>query len=275
MSLLVIIVSYNFERWLDKCLGSLRASLQPVDVLVVDNGSQDNTVARIERDYPEVRLVKNGRNIGFGQANNIGLRIAVEEGYDAVFLQNQDSEIEPETIGVLYRHLHTLPDCGILSPVHLTGDGKGIDEAFEQYTAFQECRSQAPVIPATFINAAFWMISTDVIRRVGEFSPRFHMYGEDKDYVNRLHHAGYCIAYCQESFARHDRQDRRPTRDFFFRKEEAYLLSELTNPVYSRPRAFAYSVLAAVKKSLIALLHGKGSNALRYLSIARRLTLQL
>ena len=62
MKVLIIIVSYNFERWIDRCLGSLRKSETHADVVVIDNASQDQTVQRIRQDYPEVRLVETGAN---------------------------------------------------------------------------------------------------------------------------------------------------------------------------------------------------------------------
>ena len=64
MKVLVIIVSYNFEPWIDRCLGSLRRSAHPADVMVIDNASTDETVRRIKAGYPEVRLVESPTNLG-------------------------------------------------------------------------------------------------------------------------------------------------------------------------------------------------------------------
>ena len=85
MKILTIIVSYNFERWMKPCLESLTRSVHPTDVLVIDNGSTDRTVSLLRESYPWVRLIANGENLGFGRANNIGLRLALDEGYDAAF----------------------------------------------------------------------------------------------------------------------------------------------------------------------------------------------
>lgn len=80
---------------MDRCIGSLRRSEYPVDTVVIDNGSQDATVALLKERYPEVHVVCNRENLGFGKANNIGMRLALEKGYDAVFLLNQDAWIDP------------------------------------------------------------------------------------------------------------------------------------------------------------------------------------
>ena len=72
MKVLTIIVTYNGMKWLDRCLGSLRTSSVPSDVLVVDNGSTDGSPAYIQENFPEVMLHCTGENLGFGKANKIG-----------------------------------------------------------------------------------------------------------------------------------------------------------------------------------------------------------
>ena len=65
MKVLTIIVSYHFDPWIERCLGSLRLSQYPVDTVVIDNGSTDRTIQRIQNDYPEVRLLPQAKNLGF------------------------------------------------------------------------------------------------------------------------------------------------------------------------------------------------------------------
>ena len=72
----VVVVTYNGMQWIDRCLESLRGASQSVHTVVIDNGSTDGTVQHIERQFPEMELIKAEKNLGFGQANNVGLRIA-------------------------------------------------------------------------------------------------------------------------------------------------------------------------------------------------------
>ena len=72
MKILTVVVSYNFMPWLDLCLGSLERSIYKTDVIVIDNASSDFTVAIIAERYPNVKIVANDANLGFGKANNIG-----------------------------------------------------------------------------------------------------------------------------------------------------------------------------------------------------------
>ena len=273
MKVLVIIVSYNFERWIDRCLGSLRSSVHPVDTVVIDNASHDQTLQRIKQDYPEIRLIESKTNLGFGRANNIGMEIALTEGYTHVFLLNQDAWIEPDTIGTLVGLSEQYPSYGILSPVHLTGKGDKPDPGFGHYAQLQTLQSlpSDDILPLPFVNAAFWMIPASVLQKVGGFCPLFYHYGEDKDFVNRLHYHQYQIGYSPNVFGNHDREYRPMTTEGFLRTEYVYHLSEFANINYPWIKAFGYSVLAVLKKAITSLFAGKFRLSKDYLRMGFRL----
>ena len=277
MKVLVIIVSYNFEQWMERCLGSLRLSELPVDVLVIDNDSKDRTTELIRAQYPEVRLIENKKNLGFGRANNLGMQIALEEGYDFAFLMNQDAWIDPNTIGTLVSISLKYSEYGIFSPVHLTGKGDKPDPGFADYAGIQtlkELSNTDDILPLPFINAAFWMIPIAVLKQVGGFSPLFYHYGEDKDYVNRLHFHHFKVGYVPKVFGNHDREYRPVTHAGFLRSEYVYHLSEYANINHSGWKAFAYGILAVGKKSAQALLKGKLELSKDYLCMIYRLMAQ-
>ena len=277
MKILVIIVSYNFEQWMERCLGSLRLSEFPVDVLVIDNDSKDKTTELIRTQHPEVRLIENNKNLGFGRANNIGMQIALEEGYDFAFLMNQDAWIDANTIGTLVSISQKHPEYGILSPVHLTASEKTLDPGFASYSQIKEI-SQLPsreeIVMLNFVNAAFWMIPTSVLKQVGCFSSLFYHYGEDKDFINRLTFHGYQVGYSPKVFGCHDREYRPMSYQKFLHTEYVYHLSEYANIHYSLPKALGMGVLAVVKKSLESVCKGKIKLSADYLGMAFRLLMQ-
>lgn len=86
MKVLVIIVTYNAMRWIDKCLTSLLKSSIPVDCIVIDNKSSDDTVETIKRNYSFCRIIESEENLGFGKANNLGFQYAIDNNYDFVYL---------------------------------------------------------------------------------------------------------------------------------------------------------------------------------------------
>lgn len=273
MKILVIIVSYNFERWIDRCLGSLRKSTQPIDVVVIDNASTDSTIQRITQDYPEVRLIQSKSNLGFGRANNIGMQIALSENYTHVFLLNQDAWIEPNTIKTLALLFQRYPEYGILSPVHLTGTGDKPDPGFGQYAKINSLTElpNKEMISIPFANAAFWMIPISVLKRIGGFCPLFYHYGEDKDFVNRLNYHHLKVGYSPRVTGCHDREYRPITHKGFLRSEYVYHLSEYANINYSWTKAFSYGVLAIGKKMILSISKGKFALASDYLGMIFKL----
>lgn len=277
MKILTIIVSYNFELWIDRCLGSLKDSLQQTDTIVIDNGSNDRTVEILRKNYPQIRLIENHGNLGFGKANNIGMQIALKEGYDAVFLLNQDAWIDPQTLGNLAHESIKHPDYAILSPVHLNGTGSELEKGFASYTQVNS-RNNLPtenrLTECPFINAAFWFIPTGVLKKIGGFSSLFYHYGEDKDYVNRIHFHGYRIGYLPTVFGCHDREFRKVSLEGFMRAERVYLLSEYANINYNFIQAFAYGVLAGIKKLATSLQKRQWTYAKGYAGIVSGLLSQ-
>ena len=160
------------------------------------------------------------------------------------------------------------------SPVHLNGAGNGLDKGFAQYVGCprrEDLPADKDIVEAPFVNAAFWFIPALTLRTVGGFSPLFYHYGEDKDYINRLHRHGLKVGYTPQAFGCHDREFRTVSREAFFRSEYVYLLSEYAN--LNRPfgSAFAYSVLACVKKALQSFARRKPKDGCTYLRLAAKL----
>ena len=271
MKILTIIVSYNFMPWLHRCIDSMLYSDYPSDIMVLDNGSSDETVAHIRKEYPQVRLIENGRNLGFGAANNIGMQLAIKEGYDAVLLLNEDAWLYHNTLGILAKAAAEHPEYGVIQFLRadLTDD-KIKDEKNGQPA--ESVYSEPVAVP--FINAAIWLIRTEVLKKVGLFAPIFYHYGEDKDMANRMAYYHYKIGYVPTVFACHDREFRQPTRERFFHTEKVYHLSEYTNPNHNFGTAFAHGILAVGKKVLSAFLKGKWKDAGAYIKIGNTLLLQ-
>ncbi len=269
--ILAIIVSYNFEPWLERNLNSLINSEHPVSILVIDNLSSDQTVQHIRNEYPEVHLITNTKNLGFGAANNIGLKMAIDEGFDAVFLLNQDAWIDRKTIGTLASLSLKDPSIGVLSPVHLNGAGNYYDKGFADYTqlnSLDELSQLDEFINVSFINAAFWLIPVKVLKVVGLFCPLFYHYGEDKDYINRLIYHGFTVGYSPHVFGYHDREQREVNEEALFRSDKVYFFTEYVNIRYSFLKAFILAVVAPLKKVLFHIRKRSLKNAWQYLGLS-------
>lgn len=196
MKVLVIVVTYNGEKWIEKCFSSLLASSIPLQILAVDNASSDNTVSEIKTQFPKVKIIETGANLGFGKANNIGLRKALVENADYVFLLNQDAWVEKDTIEKLIQVAEKNPKYGIVSPFHYDYEGSGFEVFFRawvltHFTAHwkEELQSEnyKEIYESSFVHAACWLMPIKTVKEIGGFDPLFFHYGEDNDYVQRLH----------------------------------------------------------------------------------------
>ena len=100
MNIFAVIVTYNamHRNWADRCLQSLEESSVPVTSIFVDNCSVDGTRDYIPSRYPQVVWLPQDHNLGFGQANNVGIRYALNHGADYVLLLNQDAALSTDAL---------------------------------------------------------------------------------------------------------------------------------------------------------------------------------
>lgn len=220
MKTLVAIVTFNAMNWIDRCLNTLFTSTIPLNVIVVDNGSIDGTQDYVRKHFPEVEMCQSKENLGFGRANNIGLQKALDEGYDYVYLLNQDAWVEPDTIQVLIEMQKKYPEYGILSPMQLQADKKFFDKNFLQivirtapisFDVFEEAlyfNRVSDIYEVDFVMAAHWLISRKCLETVGGFSPTFPHYGEDDNYIQRCQYWGFKVGIVPAAKAVHDRAQR-------------------------------------------------------------------
>ena len=215
MNVFAIIVTYKGQQWYDRCFSSLRRSTIPIEIVVVDNASNDGTVEYLKNKYPEIHIIESSFNLGFGQANNKGIRYSLDHGCDYVFLLNQDAWIEPDSIRLLIDVHLQHKEYGVLSPIHLTPDRNHIEKGALIYaddfrttdrTLFEDMyfNRMYDVYNTSYINAAAWLIPREILNTVGGFDPIFFHYGEDDNYMRRVIYHGFKIGICPLSKIVHD-----------------------------------------------------------------------
>lgn len=199
----VIIVTYNGARWIDKNIQSLLASSYPVRIIAIDNQSTDNSVTLLKQ-YPEVQVIESGSNLGFGKANNIGMKLAMEQGADYLFLLNQDAWVFNDTVKSLVYKMEANAEVGLLSPMHYVANETDLDASFSTYLSRKSGEANG-VILVPFVNAAAWMLSRACVETVGYFEPLFGHYGEDRNYCDRVLYHKFMIGIDTDAKIVHDR----------------------------------------------------------------------
>ncbi len=153
------------------------------------------------------------KNLGFGQANNIGIKYAMEHDADYIFLLNQDASVHPESIA---RMLQQSDGLSLITPMQLNGDGTKLDVMFGQIVrkmqnallddVLTEKAKANPSYVCGCIAAASWFMPRGLVENIGGFNPLFFHYGEDNNYHHRIVYHGYKTLMVTNAYMYHDRQ---------------------------------------------------------------------
>lgn len=214
MKIFAVIVTYNAMRnaWIEKCLRSLEDSTQPVTPIVVDNGSTDQTCTFVSQHFCKAIWLPQDQNLGFGQANNVGIKYALEHDADYVLLLNQDATLHPKALENLVK---ASDGRSLLSPLQLNGDGTRLDALFKYvllradhllYDDLLIKHSLNPTYTSGKYAAACWLMPARLIRQIGGFNPLFFQYSEDYNYLDRLSYHGIEVQLVPSAMMYHDRE---------------------------------------------------------------------
>jgi GT2 family glycosyltransferase len=231
-ALSILIVNYNGGEGVLDCIASvLRHATADSEILVVDNASEDGSADAIAARFPEVRLIRSARNLGFGGGNNLAARDA--KGKHLVFL-NPDTRVEAgwaenlvaplagtDSVGLTTAKILLMdpPDrintCG--NAVHVTGltlcRGMGAPRA--DFARREE-------VPA--VSGAAFAMKADLFRNLGGFDEAFFLYMEDTDLSWRARLAGWRCEYEPSSVVHHDYSLRISPRKVFYQERNRYLM---------------------------------------------------
>jgi GT2 family glycosyltransferase len=212
--LTVVIVSYNTRAAVLDCVSSVRAA-NASKVVVVDNGSTDGTVDQLAARFPDVDVIVEPDNPGYGAAANRG---AAHCDSDAFLLLNGDTRVDPATIGLLLDYLRDHPDVGVVGPRMIGTDDELQRTTFPfpstldvvvGETGLGLLLRRVPIVRDHLLRtwdhshprAVPWVVGAALaIRRsafesVGGFDESFFMYGEEVDLCRRLADRGHLTHY--------------------------------------------------------------------------------
>ena len=200
----IVIVCYNGVADTRECLESVRQLTYPeFFTVVVDNASSDGTAEVVRAEFPEVTLLVNPQNTGFTGGNQTGVREALQQGAEFIFLLNPDTTVAPDLLERLLETWDDHPNLGALGPLMLLYDapetiwsaGGMIDSQgrvahFRQGEHAPESREFEP---CEFVSGCGLLFSRNVFEHVGFFDERFFLYFEESDLCARIRKAGYGV----------------------------------------------------------------------------------
>jgi GT2 family glycosyltransferase len=205
-----IIVSWNVRELLKDCLRSLYNSIDGLafEICVVDNASSDGSADMVRKESPDVRLIANSDNVGFGRANNQALQMC--HGRYILFL-NPDTLVPEESIEEMVRFLDRHPGVGMVGPELVDGRNRllfnwsrlsfrGVAEFIVEGLASTMSRARPVILfsqpyAVKWLTGACWLVRRDVIEETGPFDENLFMYGEEPDFCYRVRKAGWEIHF--------------------------------------------------------------------------------
>lgn len=228
----VIIVNYNRREYLEECLRSLLdEDCLGYEVILVDNASTDESAEYVEQVFPEVSVIRNEANRGFGQGNNVGARRA--RGTYLAFL-NPDTVVEPGWLEALITALEADPQSGLAtSKILLLADPKRINTCGNEvhYTGLTLCRGMGmshkaftDLTEVSAVSGAAFGMRKEIFEALGGFDETFFLYMEDTDLSWRARLAGYRCVYVPQSVVHHDYSLRFGVRKTFYQERNRYLM---------------------------------------------------
>jgi GT2 family glycosyltransferase len=204
----IVLLNWNGTDDTLACLRSLRRlNHSEFQVVVVDNGSSEPCSAPVAAEFPEVRVIESGENLGFAGGCNVGIRDALEAGARYVWLLNNDTVAHPDALSALLETARSRSRCGIAGSKVLFHDRPGtIDHAGG---SLDPRRGQAWHVgcgevdagqhdldqPAEFVTGCSLLADMEMIREVGPLDPDYFAYWEDVDLCTRAQRAGWEVVY--------------------------------------------------------------------------------
>lgn len=208
MDVSIIIVSYNTKNLLSECLRSIKYKTHDVEyeVIVVDNDSKDDTQGMLQAEFPWVRLIESNKNLGFGKANNLGMKNALGKYF---FLLNSDTILVNNAIKFFFDFAENNPRFGALgsilldknlNPCHSYGKfptpGRSLKNVMAKYLRFLKEKSHLHPdkvehpLEVEYITGADLWIPKEVYEKTGGFDPDYFMYFEESDWQLRMSKIG-------------------------------------------------------------------------------------
>lgn len=206
-----VIVNWNGWRHTIMCLQALHSTeYSNLCVIVVDNGSTDDSVPRIRAEHPDVHLIETGKNLGFSGGNNAGIREAFRRGAEYIWLLNNDTVPAPNALKEMVRRAEADRQIGAVgsvlyyaaSPDKIQDWGGGWVNVLLGYCSIA---SEPPNIgrELDFLTGASMLVRRKVVEELGLMDDRYFLYWEDVEFCFRMRRHGWSLAVAPKAMVLH------------------------------------------------------------------------
>lgn len=252
------------------------ASLEGIETICVDNGSEDGSDRVVEERFPDVELIRTGANLGFAGGNNVGIRRALERGADWVLLLNSDATARRGLGGAFAQAASERPDAGLLACLVLFEDGARVQSAGGRFNALLGYSGRSPsygslVMPVGLrdvdrVDGAAFAVSRAAVERAGLLDEQLFAYVEDVEWSLRIRRAGFAVVLAPDARAQHKGSastgGRASTTNLYYDTRNTIVVCERFRPLPPGLRALRRAVIVGAHV-VQALMHPSRGSALR------------
>lgn len=214
----IVVLAWNQCDFTVECLASLQQIDYPADrlqIIVVDNGSNDDTAPCICRLYPTVTVIRNSDNLGFAEGNNVGIREALNSPADYIMLLNNDTIVSDKMLSALISVAEACPTIGIVTPkiyyykepTRIWCAGASLNwssgASLRLRADEEDSDPQTIVAPVDFASGCAMCLRRRAIEEIGLLDSRFFVYYEETDWCARARDAGWDILYVSDALVWH------------------------------------------------------------------------
>lgn len=277
----IITVNFNHSHVTDELLDSIRMHnrYENLEIIVVDNGSNDNPVPNWKDKYPEATFIRSEVNLGFAGGNNVGLAAATGE---LMFFVNNDTEFTNGLVEILVETLTNNPSVGVISPKLLYYDQPHVLQyagytPMNYLTARNECIGQFEtdngqfdqlVGQTGFAHGAAMMVTKEAIDKAGPMSESFFLYYEELDWADRIRRAGFEIWVNMKATIFHKESvsvGKKSALKEYYMNRNRILFIRRNAPVLQAIFFYIYFLLIVTPRNMIAYIKEKNFDFIKQL----------
>lgn len=212
----IILLNWNSYEHTANCIQSLqKCAGEGFDIIVVDNGSQDGSIQKLQQEFDRVIFLPFEINHGFAGGNNRGFQYALEKNYEYVMMLNNDVFVEPNFLFHLVNYMDFHNEAGAIQPkIFFNNDRTKVWNGGSRYASFfgwtysknymrKESDLQKTLHAVDWITGCALLIRTSILKEIGLLNENFFIYYEDVDLSFRIKKAGYKLIFHPDSVIYH------------------------------------------------------------------------
>jgi GT2 family glycosyltransferase len=199
----IIILNWNGRDDTLECLASIvQLDYSNYEVVVVDNGSMDDSVSSIQKMFPDVTLIQTHKNLGYAGGNNVGIKRALETGAEYILILNNDTVVDSSLLRKLFEANRTRPDAGLLGPAIYNYSAQdelisigGVRDPSRSFEFVQASHEGSAYQEVEILIGCAMLIKREVFERAGLLDESFFLCWEEIDFCMRAAENGFkCLA---------------------------------------------------------------------------------